>query len=284
MLAQAGMLTSALAAAAAVYLGSRAVLPAFIRRLEAWGLTGVNYRGRRVATCGGLLLWGATAAVWAVRLALGDGAMTRFALALALVAASGLIDDRFGDKAVKGFAGHWQALRREGRLTTGWVKAGAVLAGAALCVPYDGRPLPYALRLLTVLLAANAVNLLDLRPGRALKGFLAALATVLGGALTARGALPSGERLVWLAPVVAGAAALAPHDLKGRLMLGDTGANALGFALGCAVVWFAPPLQQGAALLLLAALHAYTWNRSLSRAIERSPLLRWLDRAGRAEG
>ena len=65
---------------------------------------------------------------------------------------------------------------------------------------------------------ANLLNLLDLRPGRALK------ATVIAGALTAadrRAEVVSGA-------AVGAAAALLGPDLAGETMLGDTGPTAPG--------------------------------------------------------
>ena len=65
---------------------------------------------------------------------------------------------------------------------------------------------------LLVGLAANALNQLDTKPGRALKAYLLA-------------AIPAGAPLV---PAVV----LLPYDLREMAMLGDAGANALGALLG----------------------------------------------------
>ena len=127
------------------------------------------------------------------------GAPSGPAGAAALVAglgagAVGLYDDVVGarpeQKAAKGFAGHLAALR-EGRVTGGLVKVvgvGAAGLGAAalLAADHRGRRAPAAGsahgalgRSVDVLLGAgviagtaNLLNLLDLRPGRALKSGL----------------------------------------------------------------------------------------------------------------
>ena len=67
---------------------------------------------------------------------------------------------------------------------------------------------------LLVGLAANVLNQLDTRPGRALKAYLAAGRSCFG------------------APLVPGAVLLAPYDLREMAMLGDAGSNALGAMLG----------------------------------------------------
>ena len=78
-------------------------------------------------------------------------------------------------------------------------------------------------------MAANLGNLLDRRPGRALKvGVIAwiPLAIVAGSDVLG----------VALAPVIGAFLATFPDDLAERLMLGDAGANVLGAVLGLAVV------------------------------------------------
>ena len=72
---------------------------------------------------------------------------------------------------------------------------------------------------------ANLLNLLDLRPGRALK------AGLLLGAPLAGGPARRGRRRRRSAPPPA----LLPADLDEEIMLGDTGANALGALLGVAL-------------------------------------------------
>ena len=77
---------------------------------------------------------------------------------------------------------HLTALAR-GRLTTGAVKAvGGLAAGlAAGFILHPGRPAAIVLDALLIALTANLLNLLDLRPGRCLKGFgLLSAAAVLG--------------------------------------------------------------------------------------------------------
>jgi len=168
------------------------------------------------------------------------GSLAAAALLAALVAgAAGRYDDlageRPGERTAKGLRGHAAALRR-GQVTGGVVKAAAVGSAAAvagwLLADADadsaatrpaGALLDIAVRAGVVAGTANLVNLLDLRPGRALKAVLVAGAPLVlgrgsGGGLVAG---PAGVAL-----------ALLPGDLAERRMLGDAGANALGAVLG----------------------------------------------------
>jgi hypothetical protein len=123
-------------------------------------------------------------------------------------------------------------------------------------------------------LATNAFNLLDLRPGRSVKayvllGLVLTLATGNTAALAGLG--------IFTAPVlVAGW-----FDLRERAMLGDTGSNAIGGLAGLWLVLTLEPEGQVVALLLLLAVNLYGEFRSISKVIERVPGLRHLDSLGR---
>jgi hypothetical protein len=120
--------------------------------------------------------------------------------------------------------------------------------------------------------AANLANLLDLRPGRALK------ATVLAAApLVVPPSRPGAA-----AAAAAGAAlgVLAP-DLAGRAMLGDTGANAAGALVGTALLGRTGRRGRLVALVALAALTLASEKVSFTRVIESTPGLRELDAWGR---
>ncbi|MCZ8512845.1 hypothetical protein O9H85_10540 [Paenibacillus filicis] len=256
--------------------------------LYSRGITDINYRGEPVATAGGLLVWLLAQLflgglmVW--KLILGEGPpwdIVLFDMSLLLVTWASFADDRYGDKRIKGLSAHWNAWLSSGVPTTGWLKAGAVLGGALLVLPPDESLLGTVCGVLLPMLSANALNLLDLRPGRALKVFL-----VVSGALVLAAALcgewfESDPRLLWLLPFIVGAMLLLPLDLKARVMLGDTGANLLGFGLGCAVLWSWGPAAEWGVLLVLILLHVWTWNRSLSQVIDGNAMLRWMDRLGR---
>jgi len=197
------------------------------------------------------------------------------AIVIATLAVVGLLDDVFarGHRA-RGLRGHMLALLRA-QLTTGVIKAvGGLAAGlAAGCLLHPGRPAVVALDAILIALSANLVNLFDLRPGRALKGFafLCALAVGL-----------EGSSLGLLGPLAAVAIVAAPSDLAGRTMMGDVGSNVLGGAVGLALASTLTPLDSVAAVLLLIAFHLVCERTSLTDVIAGSRVLSWIDRLGTA--
>ena len=162
-----------------------------MRARRPWERT--NYAGRAVTLLEGpAWLAGAVTGTGVAALLDRDersAASARFspAAALAVTAASGALgalDDLAGSASRKGLKGHLGALRR-GELTTGAVKvAGLAVTGVAGALLTDrpgaarrgtvagraGRTSPVVETLVggaVVAAAANVVNLLDLRPGRA---------------------------------------------------------------------------------------------------------------------
>ncbi|HEX6235106.1 MAG TPA: hypothetical protein VFZ63_18400 [Jiangellaceae bacterium] len=229
-----------------------------------------NHRGRTVTLSAGAAAAAGAAAGAAVAPGLPGRVRAAGALVAAAAGAAGLYDDLAGDSASKGLRGHLTALAR-GEVTTGAVKIGVIgaagLAGAALV---SDNVLDTVVGGAAVAGQANLLNLFDLRPGRAIKVSLLHAPLALAG--------PAG-------PVAAAglgaAAAVLPGDLGERTMLGDAGANALGAAVGLALV-----AREGRAgrLIHLAAVTALTLASekvSFTQVIAGNPALRWLDELGR---
>jgi UDP-N-acetylmuramyl pentapeptide phosphotransferase/UDP-N-acetylglucosamine-1-phosphate transferase len=186
---------------------------------ERWQRT--NYAGRTVELYAGPAT-ALGAALAAARVHRGAGA------AVLAAGVCGAYDDVVGaGDPRRGFRAHLGALR-DGEVTSGAVKlfgisAAGLVAGALL----KERPLDKLLAGVVIAGSAHFVNLVDVRPGRAAGAVL-----VLGAPGVLRGG-PAGR----LSAAAAGAAAAVfPDDLGGRAMIGDTGAHALGAALGSAIV------------------------------------------------
>jgi UDP-GlcNAc:undecaprenyl-phosphate/decaprenyl-phosphate GlcNAc-1-phosphate transferase len=271
--------------------GGGLLAPAMLRSLATGGHVRPNYRGRRLPFPFGLL----TAAVAALALVplmliarLGEThvfypEILPVALYAFGVMALGLIDDSFGDvghtgpgeeTAPRGWRGHGAAALR-GELSTGVLKAGGSLGLALLTMASlglsNGR---WLLASAVLVLATNAFNLLDLRPGRSSKVFV-----LLGAALT----IGAGElRPLWTLGLFAAPALVAgAYDLRERAMLGDTGANLLGALAGLWLVLTLSGTGQIIALCLLIIVTVYGELRSISTLVEKTPGLRELDSWGR---
>ena len=196
--------------------------------LLAFGPLATNHRGLRLPLVG-----------WMV------GAL---APRVAPVAAIGLVDDLCAGPQ-RGLAEHLRAGR-----TTGMLKLVGIPAVGLLVT----RRLSGAI---LVGLAANTLNQLDTRPGRALKTYVLA-------------ALPLRAPLL---PAVM----LAPYDLREMTMLGDSGSNALGALLGLGSVDRFTGRGRWLVIGALAGLNLLGERNSLGGAIEHTRLLGKLDRLGR---
>lgn len=286
------------------WLGMRMLLPA----LET-GAFQDNYRGHRVYRGLGVvwLLWAGAAVVMGISaesMFAGGSVLLILPLAglLALAAfAFGMFDDEYGSGVSKGFRGHLSALAR-GRLSTGGLKLIGISVACLLVAMFFARLSPWGAgqsgwRLVGLSLAAgaamaltsNLVNLMDLRPGRALKTYVVLAAAGLastavgfpgsgdGGAATFSDVLALG--LLLAGPVVA----VWRLDLGEQGMLGDAGANPAGAVAGMLIVAGLPLWGLIAYLVLMLALNAASERISFSQVIARNRALNAVDHWGRAD-
>ncbi|WP_305789975.1 hypothetical protein [Symbioplanes lichenis] len=271
-------------------LAARAALGWIRADPRAGRLERTNFHGRTVTLAGGPAM-AAGATIGAVAGAPSLAAAAAVVTAGAASGAVGFYDDIVGNrpeqKAAKGFRGHLGALK-EGRVTSGLVKiagvgaaslvASALLAGDRGVRGHKRRQDSGKLaRATDVLLGAgviagtaNLLNLLDLRPGRAIKA-----ATVIGVPLVA------GRGGAMTAGTLGAGAGLVKADLGEEVMLGDAGANALGALLGVALAAKTGPAGRALALTVLAGLTAASEKVSFTQVIQDTPWLRAADALGR---
>lgn len=297
------------------------------KRIKASQWERTNFHGATVSLRGGVAMAGASVASAAVASALSD--QPRAALG-GLVASlggglAGYIDDvdqgaHDGGKVAKGLKGHLGALAH-GQVTTGVIKIAGIgasaLAASALvgskATSMGGKVADLALNTVLIAGAANLANLLDLRPGRALKATVlvaaplsyfscadaktpasgasvtSATASVTSGASGAPSATPaapasasgaSAQRLLASGLNAAAITALV-EDLQETTMLGDTGANAAGALLGTSLAANdSRKLRLGATLGVVGLILA-SEKVSFSKVIAANPALNWLDQLWR---
>ncbi|MEA2177370.1 MAG: hypothetical protein QOG77_667, partial [Solirubrobacteraceae bacterium] len=174
----------------------------------------------------------------------------------------------------RGFRGH-AAAAMKGGFTSGLLKALGTL-GHALIVASSlpGSDSEFLLAAAVLVLATNAFNLLDLRPGRSVKAFLLlALCLTLATQLTD----PLWSLGLFLGPVLV----CGWYDLREKAMLGDAGSNVIGAMAGVLIVLTLDTSEQVIALVLLVLINLYGEFRSISKVIEKLPGLRHLDSLGR---
>ncbi len=287
----------------ASHIGMRLLLPA----LRESRMKAENYRNAEVFVGLGLVwvFWATALSVAAgvQRIAGIDGVIVPFGgqdpgaamIAVAVVVGAflfGLVDDVFGSSSAKGFKGHFRTLA-QGRLTTGALKALGIgfvslLAGLAIADMRDFVGVEYVgvamLSTIVIALSANLLNLLDLRPGRALKGYtlmsclgVFALAFPLGVGLAAT-LVSAVSTSIWL---LGPAVAVARYDLGEEGMLGDAGANAAGALVGFLLAAGLSLPMLGVAALMLTAANALSEKVSYTRLIEGNAILSRVDSWGR---
>jgi len=252
------------------------IIDLFIRS----GLQKNNYRGRPVPVATGIaIVFGFSLPYLIAVFYLPIDALIPFFQILFLawsIALIGFIDDLCGDKDIKGFGGHLHSFLH-GNLTTGGLKVitiGAVAFGVASARPAG--IIEILIDTLIIAFFANALNMLDLRPGRAIKSFL-----TIGAMLLAVAGLS--QSVLFLAGPVAASIAYLPYDLKEKAMLGDTGSNVLGAILGLGFAWVFPLELKAGIVFFLLSLHWFLEKKSLTKVIERNKLLRFLDSIGRMQ-
>lgn len=273
----AGLLLGA-AAGFAIWVGMQ---PVFARPM----FTRSNYRGVRLPTAAGLVVPMAAVACSAALTLLttlgwrpDEPGLNALALTVTATAGFGLLgflDDMAVDEDASGYRGHVKALLR-GKLTAGSLKMVAGPAFAVVVVSSVSADSTARLLLdgALVALAANLANLFDRAPGRVAK-----VSLLCGGALAlGTGAAPE---LLGMAVVAGAVVALIVPDLRERLMLGDSGANPIGAALGLAAVLTLSPTGRNVSVVVLVLLNLASERVSFSRVIARIAPLRMIDMLGR---
>ena len=265
-----------------------ALLARSLTRLRIPRLTVANHRGRRVPVVLGIAVAGATTGVLlgALATAAASGRWTEAARvtaviagATAVVAVIGFLDD-LSTGSARGWRGHFGAAGA-GRATSGLGKVVGITLAAGVVAwalePPQG-PLGWGAFVAgTVVIAgmANVVNGLDVTPGRAGKWFL-----LLGVPL----AFAAPEAPPWAVLIVVLGAEIGVlwFDLRERGILGDAGANLLGFVLGAAIVPALTPAGCIAAAVVVVLLNIVAETVTFSRIIGSVAPLRWFDLLGRA--
>ncbi|MDS1030111.1 hypothetical protein RDV78_06335 [Bacillota bacterium LX-D] len=254
------------------------IRPIIFNFLVSKSLVSDNYKGKKVITAAGIsLFFSFITTVFTLELIKPEQEIPLLLLwGVSLVSMVGFWDDIWEDSHTKGLKGHIKALT-EGRLTTGAMKAiVGLLVAFFVSRNFSTNLFSLALNILILALTINALNLFDLRPGRAIKIFYIAFFGLLF-------THPWENETLWLLALAGTLFVYAPWDLSGRAMLGDTGSNLLGFFIGYNFVVLVSTPNKILIVLFLLLVHWYSEHYSLTELISKRKLLNFLDRLGRPE-
>ncbi|ADL13227.1 hypothetical protein [Acetohalobium arabaticum] len=256
------------------YLG----YPLIKRLLIRYSLVTENFSGCEIPVGYGLLL-GVNAVII---LLVGKGlriypgeVVTSFVFLIMVAGATGLADDYLGYEQSSGFSGHLRKLWQEYQVTTGFLKAALIgiftflIVNRVIMDNFVVRLVNFSL----VVLMTNFINLLDLRPGRALKGFI----IITFSSLLATDIL----FIKLLLPLLVMVIILLPIDLRAEAMLGDVGSNLLGACLGLGLLFSLGFIYKVMLVVGLVLIHIYTEKSSLTELIARNRVLNYIDQLGR---
>jgi hypothetical protein len=239
-----------------------------------------NYRGALVPRTLGFWLAAAalvsSAMVAATRI---DGSVGRAGwgalAATLLVFAAGLVDD-LAPPGPRGLRNHLGALA-SGRISSGIAKAVVIAAAAVVTIALQPGRSGW-IRLAGVVLVAACANVwngLDVRPGRAIKFGFVALLFLSSWSLAFLPTIPG---------VVIGSVGAVWFDLNERAMLGDGGANLIGFTIGLGLYVVLAAWGVLLAAAVAVGLNVLAETVTFSRVIDAVAPLRWFDELGRLPG
>lgn len=249
---------------------------------ERWNLVRPNFQGRPIPVAFGFILTLVVVPVYllgAARASMSGvpGVFTQagmaFPITVLVFGVMGLIDDIYGTREAGGFTGHIRLLLK-GNISTGFMKAviGGIIALGTGSVIAQYNIAGSMVNALLIALSANFINLMDLRPGRAVSCFWVWMtALILFAGLSG---------FAWFSIIILFVPALwlSIQDRSARLMLGDAGSNVLGAALGMITAGSVDMAGKVIILVLLVCIHLYSEKYSISKSIDKNRILRRVDR------
>ncbi|MDF2520800.1 MAG: glycosyltransferase [Clostridia bacterium] len=252
-----------------------------IGMLHRAGITRENYKSKKVPFAAGIAFLPVLLAASALTLYLFQDSSIIYIgyfFGVSSVGFAGILDDMIGEKDIKGLRNHTVSFLK-GHVTTGFIKAFVGFFTALIAVVSISKGiLDYIINVFIFALFTNALNLMDLRPGRCIKTFLTiGLIIFLSNLNSLIPIIPLGIVLI------IGLVYLA-YDLKEQSMLGDTGSNVLGATLGYFSAASFNITVKLVVFLLLLTINMAAEKVSLTKIISKNKILNYLDNLGRSSG
>ncbi|MDR5658174.1 glycosyl transferase [Serpentinicella sp. ANB-PHB4] len=234
-----------------------------------------NYRGELVPCCMGVVYPLVTIITFLFLISTSNqNIVITLCFLFSIIAMSfiGLLDDLMGDRTSLGFKGHLRACIK-GDITTGFLKlifGGLVAVVVSLIL--SNCYYSIFINAIIIALSCNFINLMDLRPGRALKIIIIILAIFI---LTAESNLKP-----YIYIILGFAITYFPQDIKGLSMMGDVGSNSLGVSIGIIMSISYSLNARIVIMIFLLLMHIITERYSLTKIIEGNSILNFLDKLG----
>lgn len=243
------------------------LFPLYIRILLRLGCVEYNYKKTKIPIGVGFFIFFVEAIILFIHK---DSFFLSYWIFLLIIVLVGILDDYFGEKNIKGFSGHIKVFF-QGKITSGLIKAvtGGVIA-LIISIMTGNDIYNYIINFLLIALMINAINLFDLRPGRAMKVFFIFF-MILGVSTTFLTDSKAGIVLFGVLLHVF------YYDINGKIMLGDSGSNLLGLHLGIWYCEFIPISYKSVIVFFLIFLHIYVEMYSISNLINNNRVLKTLD-------
>ena len=256
-------------------LGTLFIIPYFNDLLIDNNIVRKNYKGETIPVSIGIvflpmIIINSTIIMYHTR----DSRIYVYLLGICAMAFIGIVDDLIGDREVSGLKGHFKSLLK-GKLTTGGFKAlfGGLVA-LLISVSITSNIVDIIINTLIIALFTNFINLLDLRPGRAIKGYISISIVMMIS-------ISEYFSKLLLVLVVSNVLGYFNWDLKARSMMGDAGSNLLGISLGIICTMNYDFKIRLLILTSLILIHIITEKFSLTKIIENNKLLNYIDKLGR---
>lgn len=238
----------------------------------------LNYRGIKVRNSGGIIIVLTLLLMSLIQLSLHfDLRVLYYSFGATIMALAGFLDDVFGEGGPKGIKGHLRYLGKF-QITTGLIKAVLGVMVALFISRSETKIfIEYLVDVALIAFSINLLNLLDLRPGRACKFFLFMWILTSINAMWLR----KFSLFYTFFPVASSTLVFFFYDVAEIVMLGDVGANVLGFCMGLFFVWSLSFKIKLPLTVLIAMTNFAAERYSLSLWIDSVPFFNYLDGIGR---
>lgn len=201
---------------------------------------------------------------------------TPYLFTVCVIAFAGLLDDLTGNKQIKGLKNHIKSFIK-GELTTGFIKAFiGFVASIIISFGISKNFFDFMLNTFNIALFTNALNLMDLRPGRCIKFFL------FSGFVIIAVSLSNIFEMLPLIIMMIASIIYIRYDLKEICLLGDTGSNILGITLGYFSALNFNTINKIILFCALFMINASAEKISISKLISNNKVLSYLDNIGRS--